>query len=145
MIKDYNIKDYRKKEHKIIKRVITILVLLIVSVTLNTNIVNASNYNTGYKKNKAVAVKYCQKHYKKYKVKIVNHTPKNHKSKKIIYVERVKTVSTGKYTGKTKDNYIVKYCKPVKKNRTHYVYMVYNPKNNCHDDIVAFVSNGKIK
>lgn len=134
-----------KRECKTIKRVITIMLLLTMSIVLNTNTVNASSYNTGYKINKSVAVKYCKRHYKNYKIKIVNKIPKNRKSDKIIYIERIKTVSKGKYIGKTKNNYIVKYCKPVKENRIHYVYMIYNPKTNSHDDIIAFISNGKIK
>ena len=144
MTKNYNAKDYRKRERKTIKRVITIILLLVISIILNTNTVNASNYNTGYKTNKSVAVKYCKKHYKNHKVKIVNHAPKNHKSKKVIYIERVKTISKG-YTGKTKGSYIVTYCKPIKKNKIHYCYMVYNPYTNSPDDIVLFVSNGKVK
>lgn len=145
MTKDYNTKDYRKREHKTIKRVITIILLFTISIVFNTNIISASSYDTGYKTNKSVAIKYCKKHYKNYKIKIVNKIPKYRKSNKTIYVERVKTVSIGKYTGKTKDGYKVKYCKPIKKHRVHYCYMVYSPDNNYIDDVVIFVSNSKIK
>lgn len=127
-------------------RKITIIILtLIIAMVSNTISVNAISYNTGYNNNKTVAMKYCKKHYKNYKIKIVNTTPKNHKSNKYIYVQRVKTISCGGYIGKVSKNSIVRYCKPITKNRIHYCYMVFNPKNNVHDDVVAFISNGKLK
>ena len=96
---------------------------------------------------KKLAINYCKKYYKKYKVKFVkyNHVPKNRKSKKVIYIEVVNTISKGGKIGKTKDNYTIKYNKSVKKGKKVAVYLVYNPKNNSCDDVVAVACNNKIR
>lgn len=96
--------------------------------------------------NESVARAYCKKYCINYKVKIVkeNKVPKVRKNKKYVYIEKVKTKSCGKY-GKTKDGYKVRYIKPIKKGKTEYVYLVWNPKNNADDDVICFVSNKKFR
>lgn len=125
------------------KRIITIMTAIIILFTINVNVASAKSKPVN---NQTIAVKYCKKHYKNYKVKIVNEykVPKYRKSKRIIYVERVKSISRGKY-GITKDGYYIGYNKPVKKNKRHVVYLVYNPKSNYTDDVVAVISNGKVR
>lgn len=125
------------------KRIITIITAVIVLFAVNVNIASAKSKPVN---NKTVAVKYCKKHYRNYRVKIVNEykVPKYRKSNRVVYVERVKTISKGKY-GVTKDGYKIRYNKPVKKNKRHVVYLVYNPKTNYIDDVVAVISNGKVR
>lgn len=125
------------------KRIITIITTIMVLFTINVNIASAKSKPVN---NKTIAVKYCKKHYKNYKVKIVNEykIPKYRKSNKIIYIERINTISKGKY-GITKDGYKIRYNKPVRKNKKHVVYLVYNPKTNYTDDIIAVISNNKIR
>lgn len=125
------------------KRIITIITAIIVLFAVNVNVASAKSKPVN---NKTVAVKYCKKHYRNYKVKIVNEyrVPKYRKSNRVVYVERVKTISRGKY-GITKDGYHIRYNKPVKKNKRHVVYLVYNPKTNYIDDVVAVISNSKVR
>ena len=68
----------------------------------------------------------------------------NRKSNKKIHVEHVKTKSKGKY-GVDKNGYVVGYNKKVKKNKKVDSYLIYNPKTNAEDDIIAVVDNGKIR
>ena len=99
--------------------------------------------NAQTKSNEQIALDYCANYCINYDAKIVsyNHVPQNRTNKKYVYIEKIKTKSIGKKWGKTKDGYLVKYCKPVKKGRTETVYLVYNPKTNACDDIICFVSN----
>lgn len=97
--------------------------------------------------NKDVALDYCANYCINYDVKIVsyNHVPKNRTDKPYVYVEKIKTKSIGNKWGKTKDGYLVKYYKSIKKDKTETVYLVYNPKTNACDDIICFVSNKRAK
>lgn len=125
------------------KRVITIIIMIMVLFTVNASVASAKSKPIN---NKTIAIKYCKKHYKNHKIKIVNENkvPKYRKGNKTIYIERVKTTSKGKY-GITKDGYKIRYNKPVKKNKKHVVYLIYNPTTNYTDDIIAVISNNKIR
>ena len=126
-----------------VKRIITIMTAIIILFAINVNVASAKSKPID---NKTVAVKYCKKHYKGYKIKIVKEykVPKVRTGKKIVYIERVKTISKGKY-GRTKDGYKIRYIKPIKKNKKHVVYLVWNPKTNYTDDVVALISNNTIR
>lgn len=45
----------------------------------------------------------------------------------------------------TKDGYKIRYNKLVRKNKKHVVYLIYNPKTNYTDDIIAVISNNKVR
>jgi len=62
-----------------------------------------------------------------------------------VVVEELKTTCKGGRKGVTSDGYGVRYCKADKKGAKVKVYLVYNPKNNAPDDVVAMVDHGKRK
>ena len=94
--------------------------------------------------NKTLVKKYCISHFHK-SPKYVKENSKaifHHKGKMI--VEVVKTTSKGKY-GITKDGYHIRYNKKVKKGKKVTSYLIYNPKTNAIDDVVAVIDNQKIR
>ena len=97
------------------------------------------------KSNKKIAINYTLNYCINYDYKIVSykHVPKNRQG--IVYIEKIRTKSLGCKKGVTRDNKIVKYCKSIKRGKIEVVYLVYNPQNNCSDDVIAFVSNNTIK
>lgn len=81
--------------------------------------------------------------------KITDKTLANRRGKKIIFVEYYKTISRGKYGKVIKRGPFygnkINYAEPVKKGKTVYVYLIYNPSGNSFDSILAAVNNGVIK
>lgn len=120
------------------KRAIIILAIIALAFTATTAPASAATTDKGLVK------AYCMKKYHKTPkyVKEGSAHVKHHKGKMI--VEIVKTKSCGKY-GKTKDGYKIKYNKTVKKGKTVTSYLIYNPRNNAPDDVVAVVDNKKIR
>ncbi len=120
------------------KVIITICLMLVVSMCSVTP-VSAGTTDKGLVKS------YCEKHYNmapKY-VSCGSSQVKHHKGKMI--VEVVPTTSLGGKWGKTKDGYKVKYNKKVKKGKKVKSYLIYNPKTNYIDDVVAVVDNHRIR
>lgn len=64
----------------------------------------------------------------------------NRKNKKYIVVEKVDSVSCGKY-GYDKAGYYIKYNKTVPKKKRVISYLIYNPNTNYCDDILWIVDN----
>ena len=126
---------------KLKKRIIGIVLTIMVALTVTTG-----NAGAVTKTNEQIAKDYCKKYCINYNIKVVkeNKVPTIRKNKKCVYIEKIKTKSYGKY-GKTRDGYKVRYIKPIKKGKTEYVYLVYNPKNNADDDVICFVSNKKFR
>lgn len=99
-------------------------------------------------KDKKIVRKYCKKNFPKLKIVFL----KTYNEKKLlhrkncgkIYVEKVVSWSEGHY-GYDKDGYYIYYNKYVKKGKRVVSYLVYNPKNNYCDDVIAVVDNGKIR
>lgn len=114
---------------------------------------------TETKTNWQIVKEYCKKQgYTKIKVvesnkitdkafwRIADHR----KNKKWILVEKVVSVSDGTsygwYSTKTKGtNYIIGYNKKVPKGKKVTSYVIWNPKSNVCDDILAVVDNRKIR
>ena len=94
--------------------------------------------------NKGLVREYCTKHYATRDIKYTNNKPYK-KSKKYVFVEKVKSISDGGKHGHTKDGYYITYNKKVKKGKRVTSYLIYNPKTNYTDDIVAVVDNKKIR
>ena len=88
---------------------------------------------------------FCVKHFKKSPkyVKYGSKAVKHHKGKMI--VEVVKTKSLGGKWGKTKDGYRLKYNKTVRKGKVVTSYLIYSPKSNSIDAVVAVVDNRMIR
>ena len=98
------------------------------------------------KSNKQLVKTFCRKHYGNKKIKYVknpSYKRLTHRKGKIL-VEIVKSKSCGRY-GYDKDGGYIRYNKRVKKGKTVTSYLIYNPKNNAIDDIVAVVDNNKIR
>jgi hypothetical protein len=97
--------------------------------------------------NRMLVKAYCANKYSNYCIKYVgfNKVPRNRVDGKNIYVEKIKTISHGKYGRTVKGHYYVKYNKTVKKGVKVTSYAIYNPTNNADDDIMAVVDNGKLR
>lgn len=94
---------------------------------------------------KQIVKSYCMTHYSSCKIVYTKHVPTIRTNKHKVYVEIVKSVSIGNKWGKDKDGYIIKYNVNVKKGKHVKSYLIYNPKNNSIDDVVAVVDNKKIR
>lgn len=83
----------------------------------------------------SLAKSWAKTHYKEpIKVVTANHVPHNRKG--TVYIEILKTKSRGGRRGKTiSGNFDVKYPKKVAKNKKITMYLIWNPKNNIHDDV----------
>ena len=128
-----------RKENETMKKVIVIMIMVMVALTATAAPVSAATTDKGLVK------AYCMKHYKKAPkyVKEGSRAIRNHKGKMI--VEVVKSKSLGGKWGKTKDGYKIRYNKKVKKGKKVTSYLIYSPRNNAPDGIVAVVDNKKIK
>ena len=97
------------------------------------------------KTDRGIVKSYCMKRFKmtpKY-VKYGSKAIKHHKGKMV--VEIVKSKSLGGKWGKTKDGCRIKYNKKVKKGKVVTSYLIYNPRSNGIDDVVAVVDNKVIR
>lgn len=128
------------------KRVMTI-VIMAVMVFSGVSAVNLDRCEAKAKTDKQVVKTYCDTHYgkpPKY-VKEGSNAVKHRKGKSYIVVEHLKTTALGGKWGKTSKGYKVKYTTTTKKGKKVNVYLIYSPKNNAVDDVVAMVDHGKIK
>ena len=93
--------------------------------------------------NKETVKEFCMMKYNMMPVYVKENSSmiKHHKGKMI--VEVVKSTSKGKY-GKTKRGYKIPYCKKTKKGKKVTSYIIYSPKSNAVDDIVAYVDHSYI-
>lgn len=132
------------KHITVIKHIITVITLVTLAVTIIFPVgVSAKEKPTNW----GLVKTYCEKHYPNYKVVKVPFDDKRllHRTdKKVVYVENVTSKSKGKY-GVIKGKYHIKYNKKVKKSKKVTSYLIYNPKNNAVDDVVAVVDNRKIR
>lgn len=89
---------------------------------------------------------YCLENYDGYPVEYVeNPTYERITSRKgTVLVEVVRTVSDGEH-GFTRDGYYVSYNESVEPGENVTSYLIYNPKNNAEDDVVAVIDNNKIR
>ena len=107
--------------------------------------------------NKQLVKNYCHKHYPNMKVKFFTEWNEDvithRKGTNIVYVEKCKSISTGKIDkgnnrcyGKLVSNsyYRTWYSKKVKKGKKVTQYFIYNPYSNYDDDVVAVVDNNKV-
>lgn len=80
--------------------------------------------------------------------KVVSHKDykkiAHRKNKPYIIVIKIVSRSKGNY-GFTKEGYYISYNKRVKVGKKVTSYLIYNPKNNSHDDVLWVVDNGKYK
>lgn len=117
-----------------------ILVVVAVMMAAATSTAGASE-----KSDLQLAKSWAKAHYSE-PVKVVKEFKVPAKRKGTTYIEKVRTVSDGGKNGHTvKGAYHVKYPVKVKKGKKVMVYMVWNPKNNACDDVVAMVCLGVVK
>lgn len=123
------------------KKILGLITIMVIALTLITAPVNGES-----KSNKQIALDYCNTYCVNYPVQVVeyNQVPEDRQDDGVVYVERIKTTSKGKY-GKTKDGCVVRYNKHIKKGKKETVYLIYNPTTNSCDDVICFVSNHKFK
>lgn len=95
--------------------------------------------------NKMLLNHYCTDNYKGYKVVYTTNVPANRKSSDTIYVEKVASTSNGGKNGTDANGYYIAYNKNVKAGKHVTSYIVYNPKDNAIDDVIAVVDNGAIR
>lgn len=121
------------------KKVIIFTLVMVIAVVFSTGAASAKTSDLQLAKNWAKA------HYSE-PIKVVNEFKVPSKRKGTTYIEKVRTVSDGGTKGHTvKGKYFVKYPKKVKKGKKVTMYLVWNPKNNACDDVVAVVCLGMIK
>lgn len=123
------------------KKVIIILTLIIAIISLTTIPADAATSD------KTIVKSYCQKYYPDKSIKYVKANSsiiKHRKGKNYVVVECLNTTAKGDYKGKYK-KYTVRYTKKEKKGKKVKVYLIYNPNNNCCDDIVAVIDHKQIK
>lgn len=127
-----------RKENETMKKAIVIIIMVMVALTATAAPVSAATTDKGLVK------AYCMKKYHKAPkyVKEGSKAVLKHKGKMI--VEIVKSTSKGTW-GKTKDGYAIRYSKKVKKGKKVTSYLIYSPRNNAPDGIVAVVDNKRIK
>lgn len=126
------------------------IVFLCAGFMTTYDITHATTVKTGIQKTTTktsltLAKEYCAKYCNGYKIKVVAHVPKKRNDNKHVYIEKVSTVSTGGFWGKTKEGYLIKYNKKVKKGKRIIVCLVYNPSNNIVDDVICKACNGIAK
>ena len=86
-----------------------------------------------------------------YKVKYINTNKltdrmiRERAVKHTIYVEIIKSVSSGGKSGRYGKNYYLVYNKRVRKGKKVTSYCVWNPCNSYCDDVLAVADNGKIR
>lgn len=118
-----------------------ILLLLVIVITFGL----ASPASAKSKpSNKSLVKKYCVTYYHKSPKYVKENSKAIFKHKGKMIVEVVLTTSKGKY-GVTKKGYHIRYNKKVKKGKKVTSYLIYNPKTNAIDDVVAVVDNNKIR
>lgn len=125
-----------------VKKIMSVLLMATILFTMTITPCEAKA-----KSNEQIAKDYCKKYCVGYQIKVVNEgkVPAKRINKNVVYIEKIKTKSKGGKRGKTTKGYFVRYIKPIKKNKKHTVYCVYNPKTNAHDDVICFVSNKKMR
>jgi hypothetical protein len=93
---------------------------------------------------------YCKSHYKGYTVQVVDSHKlsawriTHRKGRKIVLVEKVTSVSQGKW-GLQYGRYYIAYNKRVRRGKKVVSYCIYNPKTNYIDDLVAVVDNREVR
>lgn len=123
---------------ELIRTIIAIIIVMAFAFG-NMSIANAGTSDLSKAKN------WAKSHYSE-PIKVVSQgkVPTNRKG--TVYIETLKTKSKGGYKGYTiSGGYSVRYPSKVKKGKKVTMYLVYNPKNNSCDDIVAVVCLGKVK
>jgi hypothetical protein len=125
--------------NKELVRTIIAIIIVMAFAFGNMSIANAGTNDLSKAKN------WAKSHYSE-PIKVVSQgkVPTNRKG--TVYIETLKTKSKGGYKGYTiSGGYSVRYPSKVKKGKKVTMYLVYNPKNNSCDDIVAVVCLGKVK
>jgi len=125
--------------NKELVRTIIAIIIVMAFAFGNMSIANAGTSDLSKAKN------WAKSHYSE-PIKVVSQgkVPTNRKG--TVYIETLKTKSKGGYKGYTiSGGYSVRYPSKVKKGKKVTMYLVYNPKNNSCDDIVAVVCLGKVK
>lgn len=135
---------------KFLMILIMVIILMCAGCMTTYDLTHATTTKSGITKtttktNLTLVKEYCQKYYKGYNVKVVAHVPKHRNNGEYVYIEKVATTSKGGYWGKTKDGYLIKYNKKVKKGKKVIVYLIYNPSNEVVDDVICKVCNHIIK
>jgi len=91
---------------------------------------------------------WCRKHFRNYRIKIVKENDSriwNRMSKRVVYVEKVKSISRGGRHGTTRGGFCIGYNMNVKRGKRITSYVIWNPRNNVCDDVLAVVDNGRIR
>ena len=123
---------------ELVRTIIAIIIVMAFAFG-NMSIANAGTSDLSKAKN------WAKSHYSE-PIKVVSQgkVPTNRKG--TVYIETLKTKSKGGYKGYTiSGSYSVRYPSKVKKGKKVTMYLIYNPKNNSCDDIVAVVCLGKVK
>lgn len=123
----------------------TIRTIIAVIIVMIFAFGNMSMAKASTKSDLSLAKNWAKSHYSE-PIKVVSQgkVPTNRKG--TVYIETLKTKSKGGYKGYTiSGGYSVRYPSKVKKGKKVTMYLVYNPKNNSCDDIVAVVCLGKVK
>lgn len=123
---------------ELIRTLILIIIIMVFAFT-NMSIANAST-----KSDLSLAKSWAKSHYSE-PIKVVSYNKVPTKRKGTVYIEKLNTKSNGGTKGVVIGGGHVKYPKKVKKGQKVVVYLVWNPKNNACDDVVAMVCLGKIK
>ena len=120
-------------------RKLLLLMVVVIAMAMVTSPADAATTDKGLVKS------YCTKYfgmtpkYVKCGSKVLNH----HKGKML--VEVVKTKSIGKGWGKTSKGLKVRYNKKVKKGRKVTSYLIYDPRTNAPDAVIAVVDCKKLR
>ena len=128
------------------------IIVIILSVTIIFGI-GCAPVQAKTTTNRDIVKEYCKKHYPNYKIKYYNYDDYNEKvilhrkGKKVVYVEKFVSYSSGKKykSGYSEEGYYICYNKKVPKGKKVVSYLIYNPRTNYCDDIVAVVDNNKIR
>lgn len=121
------------------KKTTIIIIMVMVALTATATPVNAATTDKGLVKN------YCMKKYKKAPRYVREGSNEVYRHKGKMIVEIITSKSLGGKTGKTKHGYTIRYNTKVKKGKTVTSYLIYSPKSNATDDVVAVVDNKKIR
>lgn len=121
------------------KKIIMLVIVIVMALVTTSNVASAKTSDL------AKAKAWASAHYKGKVVKVVDFgkLPKNRIG--VVYIVKLKTVSKGGHKGKVKGTkYTVGYPKKVKRGKKVNMYLIYNPKTNASDDVIAVVACGKI-
>ena len=127
------------------KKIISLVIALVI-ITLLVCPAYSKATNKKHVTNRDLVERYVKKHYSGLKIVYVRNAAESDITNRrgTVLVEIIKSVSHGRH-GYTRDGYYIAYNRKVRKGKTVTSYAIYNPDNNCIDDVVAVVDNEKVR